>query len=169
MYITINLFFHSSTCIYIEERNTCVWQPYTQEKLYCTYICNVDELRLISICLLCIIHRILLFIFSEADTEDSQRSTDANIDLGHMKMIFFGNRKIWHISIYRTFTKIIHLLSHCIIKIYICKSQHLLPLCLPICRSQKTKSGDHLWHWRGEREGPHSEWGYQTTSPCSVP
>lgn len=81
----------------------------------------MDELRLISICLLCIIHRswILLFIFSEADTEDSQRSTDGNIDLGHMKMIFFGNRKIWHISIYRTFTKIIHLLSHCIIKIYI--------------------------------------------------
>lgn len=81
----------------------------------------MDELRLISICLLCIIHRswILLFIFSEADTEDSQRSTDANIDLGHMKMIFFGNRKIWHISIYRTFTKVIHLLSHCIIKIYI--------------------------------------------------
>lgn len=81
----------------------------------------MDEVRLISICLLCIIRRnwILLFIFSEADTEDSQRSTDANIDLGHMKMIFFGNRKIWHISIYRTFTKIIHLLSHCIIKIYI--------------------------------------------------
>lgn len=114
-------FFYSSTCICIEERNTCVWQPYTQEKLFCTYICNVDEVRLISICLLCIICRswILLFIFSEADTEDSQRSTDGNIDLGHMKMIFFGNRKIWHISIYRTFTKIIHLLSHCIIKIYI--------------------------------------------------
>lgn len=118
----LTCFFYSSTCICIEQRNTCVWQPYTQEKFFCTYICNVDELRLTSICLLCIIHRILLFIFSEADTEDSQRSTDANIDLGHMKMIFFGNRKIWHISIYRTFTKVIHLLSHCIIKIYICKS-----------------------------------------------
>lgn len=39
------------------------------------------------------------FIFSEADTEDSQRSTDANTDLSHMKMIFFGNRKKLHVSI----------------------------------------------------------------------
>lgn len=38
------------------------------------------------------------FFFSEADTEDSQRSTDANTDLSHMKMIFFGNRKKLHIS-----------------------------------------------------------------------
>lgn len=78
-----------------------MYDNFIHKKLLC--ICSVDELRLISICLLiCIIHGnllLLFFFFSEADTEDSQRSTDANADLSHMKMIFFGNRKKLHISI----------------------------------------------------------------------
>lgn len=76
-----------------------MYDNFIHKKLLC--ICRVDELRLISICYYAIFMEIYCFwvFFSEADTEDSQRSTDANTDLSHMKMIFFGNRKKLHISI----------------------------------------------------------------------